>query len=161
MFRCQHCKATIFLDWERRGWTPVVNKTCYQGQSHEPQQLAEFYRYKDGSEELFSTQDLILIRNGEMRLRTPNGDTLHYTDQVLKTGINNDDELNQLYDTGSLVVIRNPWFEIIDKSDPHGHAQVYDSLDEGLRVLFLIQDNLDTARLEYQQITNTKPPTIE
>jgi len=155
MFRCQHCKATIFLDWERRGWTPVVNKTCYQGQSHEPQQLAEFYRYKDGYEELFATQDLILIRNGEMRLRTQGGDVfLHYTDQILKAGINNDDELTQLYHTEALVVINTPWFEIIDKSDPLGYAQVYDSLDEGLRVLFLTQDNLDTAKLEYQRLTN-------
>jgi len=145
MFRCQHCRTTIFFDFTLKTWSSVIPSRCIGSQvTHKPHQSAEFYRFKDGYEELISSQDFMLIRNGEMRLRTKTGETLHYSDQVLKYGITNDDELAQVYLTEYVQIISNPWFEILHRYDSDYAGEVYDSLDVGLEALFYKQEKYDS-----------------
>ena len=147
MFRCQYCKTSVFFDFKTREWTSVTPSKCVGDRPvHQPHQSAEFYRFRDSNEELISTEDFMLVRNGEMRLRTTTGETLHYSDQVLKFGITTDDELDQVYLTEYLQIIHNPWFEIFYRNEDDSFSEVYDTLDEGIKAVFQKQDELDKEK---------------
>jgi hypothetical protein len=147
MFRCQYCKTSVFFDFKTREWTSVISSKCVGNQPiHQPHQSAEFYRFKDSYEELISSQNFMLIRNGEMRLKTKTGETLHYSDQVLKFGITTDDELAQVYFTDYVEIINNPWFEILDRYNGDDWGETYDDFDKGLEALFQKQDELDKQK---------------
>jgi hypothetical protein len=151
MFRCQYCKTSIFFDFTSRAWSSVTSNLCVGKRLiHQPHQSAEFYRFKDGYEELISSQNFMLIRNGEMRLKTKTGETLHYSDQVLKFGITTDDELAQVYFTDYVEIINNPWFEILDRYDGDDWGETYDDLDKGLEALFQKQGELDKNKELYE-----------
>lgn len=150
MFSCKHCRTAIFYDFKNRHWQSVKVSPCITADGqHQPQQSAEFYVYKHGYEVIFETDDLMLVRNGEMRMKAQTGEFFHYSDQLINFGITNDDELGKVWRTNFLEIINNPWFEILDKrGQDDDFGEIYDSLDSGLATMLDIQARLDKAVLE-------------
>lgn len=94
-------------------------------------QSAEFYVDSADTQSLWEGERYYVIRNGEMRI-IYNDEIIRYTDQLIAAGITNDETLEKLFSSDELSLVDNPWFEVVDSSDPTDDGEVYDTLDDAV-----------------------------
>ncbi len=94
-------------------------------------QSAEFYVDSADTQSLWEGERYYVIRNGEMRI-IYNDEIIRYTDQLIAAGITNDETLEKLFSSDELSLVDNPWFEVVDSSDPTDDGEVYDTLSDAI-----------------------------
>jgi len=103
-------------------------------------QSAEFYVNEDGPEYVWHGEKYSVIRNGEMRIEYK-GETIRYSDDLIRAGITTDGELEVLYNMEA--VGNNPWFEIVETEgewewDPEN---IYDTLNDAIEIAKAMEMN--------------------
>lgn len=96
-------------------------------------QSAELWVHEPGYQTVHATNPRFhVIRNGDMRvIRKSDGAILRYTQDLAEAGIDNDEGVDTLYSSVEYQVVDNPWFEVIDITDPDD-GEVWDTLDEAI-----------------------------
>ena len=82
-----------------------------------------FYVWETSHESVWGVPDnpFFVVRNGEMRinytLASGDVDVIRYTDQLERTGITTDSQLQQAEQQDQIVFINNAWFEVWSVKD--------------------------------------------
>jgi hypothetical protein len=112
-------------------------------------QDAVFYTHGAGSEVVWDGDpdgQFYVLRNGEMRIHySPHSDSttvIRYTDQLEAIGVQTDEDLERFTELGEEMFtwVDNPWFEVVDDTDPSDDGEVYHTLDDAVeRAIHLVQ----------------------
>jgi hypothetical protein len=92
-------------------------------------QDACFYVNGQATESLWEGERYAVIRNGDLRL-VLGDDVCRYTQDLERHGIDTDSALENLLEGTEF--LENPWFEVVDTSDPTDEGEVYDYLDDAV-----------------------------
>lgn len=97
-------------------------------------QSAELWVHETGYQTIHATNPRFhVIRNGEMRvIRKSDGAIFRYTQDLMEAGICDDEAVDTLYSSYDYQVVDNPWFEVIDITEPADDGEVCDTLDEAI-----------------------------
>lgn len=97
-------------------------------------QSAELWVHEPGYQTIHATNPRFhVIRNGDMRvIRKSDGAILRYTQDLVEAGIRDDEGVDTLYSSPNYQVVENPWFEVIDTTNPSDEGEVWDTLDEAI-----------------------------
>ena len=97
-------------------------------------QSAELWVHEPGYQTIHATNPRFhVIRNGDMRvIRKSDGAILRYTQDLVEAGIRDDEAVDTLYSSPNYQVVENPWFEVIDTTNPSDEGEVWDTLDEAI-----------------------------
>ena len=98
-------------------------------------QSAELWVHEPGYQTIHATNPRFhVIRNGDMRiLRKSDGKIFRYTQDLMEAGIRDDEGVDEIYNSSyDFEVHENPWFEVVDVTNPHDDGEVCNTLDEAI-----------------------------
>lgn len=104
---------------------------------------SSFYTNQDAPETVWQVEGnpFFVVRNGEMRINYGE-DILRYTSDLLEAGIDSDEKLYKLMDSGSFV--NNSWYEVWSTEDTDYYSEPLHDIDEACQYATDLQHAKET-----------------